>query len=93
MGAIVTPTNISTPGAGTYIALKDKVKQSKNSKINLLPTIRTAQSILKCKFRSIDKPPHKYAPQKGPLKNIFSEFYGTSPLIQNIKCNCRSFKM
>ena len=26
--------------------------------------------ILKCKFPSLDKPLKKYAPQKGPLKNI-----------------------
>ena len=38
--------------------------------VNLLPTIRLAQSILKRKFPSVDKPVQKRAPQKGPLKNI-----------------------
>ena len=33
-------------------------------------TIRLAQLILKRKFPSIDKPLQKYAPQKGPSKNI-----------------------
>ena len=36
--------------------------------VNLLPTIRLAQSILKRKFPSVDKPIQKRAPQKGPLK-------------------------
>ena len=51
------------------IAFKYKVKQSKTGKFpsndNWL-----AQSILKRKFPSIDKPLRIEAPQKGPLKNI-----------------------
>ena len=49
--------------------------------VNLLPTIRLAQSILKRKFPSVDKPlriiirPSKKAPQKGSLKNISLEAY------------------
>ena len=43
------------PGPCTWkIALKYKVKQSKT--VNLLSTIRLAQSILKRKFPSVDKP-------------------------------------
>ena len=38
--------------------------------VNFLPTIRLAQSILKRKFPSVDKPLPKLAPQKGPLKTI-----------------------
>ena len=37
--------------------------------VNLFPTIKLAQSILKRKFPSVDKPLQKQAPQKGPLKN------------------------
>ena len=52
----IAPPNISPPGACAWkIALKYKVKQSKNG-INLLKTIRLAQSISKRKFPSIDKP-------------------------------------
>ena len=43
--------------------------------VNLLRTIRLAQLILKRKFPSVDKPLQKYAPQKGPLKNISSGAY------------------
>ena len=51
--------------------------------VNLLPTIRLAQSILKRKFPSVDKPL-----KKGPLKKykpqgLFSEFYGTSEKREN----------
>ena len=51
----ITSPKIS-PQGGIYleIALKYKVKQSKNGKF--LPTIRLAQLILKHKFPSIDKP-------------------------------------
>ena len=38
--------------------------------VNLLPTLSLAQSILKRKFPSVDKPLQKKAPQKGPLKII-----------------------
>ena len=38
--------------------------------VNFLSTIRLAQSILKRKFPSVDKPLRIQAPQKGPLKNI-----------------------
>ena len=66
------PPNISPPGACTWkIAVKYKVKQSKNGKFDS----RLAQSILKRKFPSVDKPLQKYAPQKGPLKNISHEAY------------------
>ena len=43
--------------------------------VNLLRTVRLAQSILKSKFHSVDKPLQKEAPQKGPLKNISPEAY------------------
>ena len=43
--------------------------------VNLLPTIWLAQSILKHKFPSVDKPLQKQAPQKGPLKHISPEAY------------------
>ena len=52
------PSNISLPGACTWkIALKYKVKQSKT--VNLPPTMRLAESILKRKFPSVDKPLQK----------------------------------
>ena len=38
--------------------------------VNFLPTIRVAQSILRRKFPSEDKPLQIKAPQKEPLKNI-----------------------
>ena len=54
--------------------------------INLLSTIRPAQSILKCKFPSVDKPlritappkisPSKRAFEKYKPRGLFSEFYG-----------------
>ena len=43
--------------------------------LNLLLAIRMAQSVLKRKFPSKYKPLQKYAPQKGPLKNISSGVY------------------
>ena len=49
--------------------------------VNLLPTIRLAQSMLKRKFSSVNKPLRIYrplqrqAPQKGPLKNISTTAY------------------
>ena len=50
------PSKYKPPGACTWeIALKYKVKQSKK-RVNSLPTIRLAQSILKRKFPSVDKP-------------------------------------
>ena len=68
------------PGVCTWkIALKYKGKQNKNGKF--IPNTKLAQSILKRRFLSVDKPLQKYAPQKGPLKYIsprglFAEFYG-----------------
>ena len=54
----IAPPNISPSGACTRkIALKYKVTQSKT--VNLLPTIRLAQSICKRKFLSVDKPLQK----------------------------------
>ena len=51
----IAPPNISPQGACTWkIVLNYKVKQAKM--VNLLPTIRLAQSVLKGKFPSIDKP-------------------------------------
>ena len=38
--------------------------------VHLLPTIRLAQLILKCKYPCVDKSIQKQAPQKGPLKNL-----------------------
>ena len=70
----ISPSKCKPPPGGLYleIALKYKVKQSK---VNFLPTIRLAQSILKRKFPSVHKPSEykplqKQALQKGPLKNI-----------------------
>ena len=52
------PSNISLPGACTWkIALKYKVKQSKNGKFP--SNYKLAQSILKRKFPSVDKPLQK----------------------------------
>ena len=52
------PSKYKPPGACTWkIALKYKVKQSKNGKFN--STIRLAQLILKRKFPSVDKPLQK----------------------------------
>ena len=49
------PSKYKPPGACTWkIALKYKVKQSKNGKFN--SPIRLAQLILKRKFPSVDKP-------------------------------------
>ena len=48
------------------IALKYKVKQSKNGKFPW--TIRLAQSILKRKFPSVNKPLRIWAPKKGLWK-------------------------
>ena len=60
------PSKHPPPGGGgacTWkIALKFKVKQSKNG--NLLPTKVLALSILKRKFPSVDKPLRIYAPSK-----------------------------
>ena len=65
------------------IAFKDKVKQSKTGKFpsndNWL-----AQSILKRKFPSIDKPLRIEAPQKGSLKNISPGAY-----FRNFRVFCR----
>ena len=49
-----------------------KTKQKRNI---LLLTTRLAQSILKCKFPSVDKPLQKEAPLKRPLKNISPRAY------------------
>ena len=62
------PSPLPPGGCTRKIALKYKVKQSK--KVNLLLTIKLAQSILKRKFPSVDKPLRILASQKGPLKNI-----------------------
>ena len=84
---LIAPPNISLPG-GLYleIALTYKVKQSKT--VNFVPTIRLAQSILKRKFSSVDKPlriqappkisPSKRAFEKYKPRGLFSEFYGKS---------------
>ena len=50
------------------IALKYKVKQSKNDKFP--PNYKLAQTILKRKFPSVQNHLQKEAPQKGPLKNV-----------------------
>ena len=44
--------------------------ENKAKTVNLLPNIRLAQSILKRKFPSVDKPLQNSAPQKSLLKNI-----------------------
>ena len=49
--------------------------QIQSKTVNLLPTIRLAQSILTCKFPSVHKPLQKKAPQKGHLKNISPRAY------------------
>ena len=80
--------------------LEYKVKQSNNGKF---PShYKLAQSILKRKFPSVDKPLQKQAPQKGPLKNIspgafFSEFYGMfadqGPSAKSVKINSCTTKV
>ena len=77
----------NAPG-GFYleIALKYRVKQSKNSKFP--SNCKLAQSILKRKFPSIDNPlriqaPPKISPSKRVFekykpRGLFSEFYGMS---------------
>ena len=60
------------------IAFKYKVKQSKNSKFP--SNYKLAQSILKRKFPSIDKPLQKKAPEKKAFekhkpRGLFLEFY------------------
>ena len=57
------------PPGGLYLENCPQI-QSKAKTVNLLSTIRLAQSILKRNFPSVDKPLPKKAPQKGPLKNI-----------------------
>ena len=60
----------NAPG-GFYleIALKYRVKQSKNSKFP--SNCKLAQSILKRKFPSIDKPPPNIGPSKNkPIKKV-----------------------
>ena len=51
------PPQLPSEGLYLEIALKYKVKQSKKGK--LLSNYKAAQSILKPKFRSIDKPLQK----------------------------------
>ena len=82
------PSKYKPPEACTWkIALKYKVKQWAKT-VNLLPTIRLAQSSLKRKFPSVDKPlriwaPPKISPSKRafekykPGRGLFSKFYGT----------------
>ena len=76
----MVPPNISPPGAFNWkIILKYKVKQAKT--VNLLPTIRLAQSMMRRKFPSVDKPPTKINPWKRAFEKykslgLFSEFYG-----------------
>ena len=64
---LIAPPNTSAHG-GLYleIALKYKVKQTKNGKFP--PTIRLAQSTLKRKFSSVDKPLQKLVFKKGLWK-------------------------
>ena len=67
------------PGACTWkIALKDKVKQSKNGKFT--SNFSASPTILKRKFSPVANPLQKKAPQKGP--GLISEFYGISKLSQ-----------
>ena len=49
------PSKIS-PGGLVLGKLPSNTKYNKAKKVNLLPTIRLAQSILKHKFPSVDKP-------------------------------------
>ena len=68
---------------------KAKVKKT----VNLLPTIRLAQSILRRKFPSVDKALRIFAPPKISLskrafekykpRRLFSEFYGIRFRIKN----------
>ena len=61
---LIAPPNTSAHG-GLYleISLKYKVKQTKNGKFP--PTVRLAQSTLKRKFSSVDKPLQKLVFKKG----------------------------
>ena len=58
------------PPGGLYleIALKYKVKQSKNGKFT--SNYRASPIDFETQISSVDKPLQKQAPQKGPLKNI-----------------------
>ena len=60
--------------------------------VNLLPTIRLAQSILKRKIPSVDKPLRIQAPQKGPLKNIspgaYFRYFTLPTLSDSVKEKC-----
>ena len=80
------PSKYKTPQGGLYLefTLEYKVKQSKNGKF---PShYKLAQSILKRKFPSVNKPlriqaPPKISPSKRALekykpRGLFSEFHG-----------------
>ena len=88
---LITPPNISPLGACTWkIALKYKVKQSKNSQF--ISNYKASPIIfLKCKFPSVDKPLQNQAPQKGPLKNISPGAYFQNFMVyeMNQVLNCR----
>ena len=74
--------------------------------VNLIPTIRLAQSVLKHKFPSVDKPlrilappkicPSKRAFEKYTPRGLFSEFYGIFPMTQELiieghTCICHAY--
>ena len=69
----IAPPNISpppTPG-GLYLENCPQIQsKTKENTINFLPTIRLAQSILKHKFPSVDKP----LPKKRPSKRAFKKY-------------------
>ena len=82
---VEAPPNISPLGACTWkIALKYKVKQSKNRKFT--SNYNASPIVLKRKFAPVDKPLRTLAPPKiNPSKKafekykpggLFSEFYG-----------------
>ena len=63
------PSKYRPPRGLVLWKLPSNTKKNKSKAVNLLPT-RLAQSILKCKFPSVNKPLRIQAPQKGPLENI-----------------------
>ena len=79
----IAPPNIS-PVACTW--KPSNITKNEAKTVNLLPTMRLTQSMLKCKFPSVDKPlrikappkisPSKRAFEKYKPRGLFSEFYG-----------------
>ena len=68
----IAPPNIS-PVACTW-SLPSNITKNEAKTVNLLPTMRLTQSILKCKFPFVDKPLRlKAAPKISPSKRAFKK--------------------